>query len=181
MIGMVVWLYWKKRLGIGSVATTVMVVSYVMSIMTDLSRELSPMVTNISILRQVDKFLAKEERETIEDPEGRGSFSKGDLRLDKISYKTDQGDQLFKDFSLYLSPGSSLLLSGDIGSGKTTLLSLIQGEILPGSGVITLDGQDIGKVCAKDLSSAMVSTPPPKPLFSSTELPLRTLSILART
>lgn len=46
---------------------------------------------------------------------------------------------LFKDLSLKLPPGVSLV-SGDEGSGKSTLLRLLAGEISPQSGRLTVNG-----------------------------------------
>jgi thiamine transport system ATP-binding protein len=48
------------------------------------------------------------------------------------------------DFSLSVSPGEILGISGASGSGKSTLLDLIAGFLAPASGRITLDGVGLG-------------------------------------
>lgn len=48
------------------------------------------------------------------------------------------------DFSLHVSAGEILGISGKSGSGKSTLLDLIAGFFSPKSGSIELDGEDIG-------------------------------------
>ena len=50
------------------------------------------------------------------------------------------------DVSLNIEAGQTCLLLGPNGSGKTTMMKLIAGLARPTSGLITLDGQDIGPV-----------------------------------
>lgn len=49
---------------------------------------------------------------------------------------------------LQLGRGTTTLLLGASGSGKSTLLSLICGTMLPASGQVVVDGQDIAKLNA---------------------------------
>jgi len=47
---------------------------------------------------------------------------------------------------LYINEKEFLVIVGSNGSGKTTLLNLIAGSILPGSGSIHIDGNDVTKL-----------------------------------
>ena len=47
------------------------------------------------------------------------------------------------DVNLTLTPGSLTALVGPNGAGKSTLLHLLQGQLLPGSGSVELDGRPI--------------------------------------
>lgn len=57
--------------------------------------------------------------------------------LDKISFEVQKGEFVF--------------ITGKSGSGKTTILKLILGEILPSSGVINVDGTNVGLLKSNDL------------------------------
>ena len=45
--------------------------------------------------------------------------------------------------SLYVKPGTIHALIGPNGAGKTTLISILSGYLVPSSGTITFDGQDL--------------------------------------
>jgi putative ABC transport system ATP-binding protein len=50
---------------------------------------------------------------------------------------------LFEDFNFSIYKGEFVSIVGSNGSGKTTLLNLICGTIMPDSGKVILDGEDI--------------------------------------
>lgn len=51
-----------------------------------------------------------------------------------------------KDVSLRIEEGEFLVLVGANGSGKTTLLNVISGAVLPSSGAVNIDGQDVTRL-----------------------------------
>lgn len=53
---------------------------------------------------------------------------------------------LFEGFDFTVGRGQFISIVGSNGSGKTTLLNLICGSLMPDSGSILLDGQDITKL-----------------------------------
>lgn len=69
------------------------------------------------------------------------------LRLENINKTFNRGtvDEkiLFSDFNLTLAPGEFAAVVGSNGSGKTTVLNIISGDVLPDSGKVFLDGEDI--------------------------------------
>ena len=69
------------------------------------------------------------------------------LRLENINKTFNRGtvDEkiLFFDFNLTLAPGEFAAVVGSNGSGKTTVLNIISGDVLPESGKVFLDGEDI--------------------------------------
>lgn len=69
------------------------------------------------------------------------------LRLENINKTFNRGtvDEkiLFSDFNLTLTPGEFAAVVGSNGSGKTTVLNIISGDVLPDSGKVFLDGEDI--------------------------------------
>jgi len=59
------------------------------------------------------------------------------LALDKITFEVGKGEFVF--------------ITGASGSGKTTILKLILGEILPSSGIVSVDGINVGTLRSNDL------------------------------
>lgn len=57
--------------------------------------------------------------------------------------------QVLFDVSLEIPTGSFTMLRGVSGSGKSTLMSIIGGIETVTSGVVTIDGQDVGKLKGK--------------------------------
>ena len=62
------------------------------------------------------------------------------------------GDDLLKDLSLALQPGSFHFLTGPSGSGKTTLLKLLYGELVPTSGEVLLFGRPTSALSRDDIA-----------------------------
>lgn len=52
---------------------------------------------------------------------------------------------IIKDFSLEIETGSFVCLLGESGSGKSTLLRLMNGLLLPQSGIIKINNQELNK------------------------------------
>ena len=59
--------------------------------------------------------------------------------------------KIFDDISLRIPRGKVTAIMGPSGTGKTTLLKLIGGQLLPDSGDILLDKQNIPKLNRRDL------------------------------
>jgi putative ABC transport system ATP-binding protein len=71
------------------------------------------------------------------------------LHCDAVSRTYRSGGRdltVLKDISFSLEPGGFVAILGPSGSGKTTLLGLLAGLDRPSSGIIQLDGQDIGEL-----------------------------------
>jgi putative ABC transport system ATP-binding protein len=71
------------------------------------------------------------------------------LRCRSLSrtYRSGSRDlTVLKDITFDVSPGEFLAILGPSGSGKTTLLGLLAGLDLPSSGMVHLDGEDLGSM-----------------------------------
>ena len=63
------------------------------------------------------------------------------------SFRSGQTDlTVLKDVSFELAAGGSCAIVGPSGSGKTTLLGLCAGLDVPSSGIVKLDGREMGKM-----------------------------------
>jgi ATP-binding cassette subfamily B protein len=71
---------------------------------------------------------------------------KGDLNFKDIDFSYVQGEQVLKDFNLWVKSGQKIAIVGATGSGKTTVVNLLTRFYDIDGGVITLDGQDIRNI-----------------------------------
>lgn len=82
------------------------------------------------------------------------------------------GKSMLRDISFELNKGEILGIAGRSGSGKSTLLQILNGVLIPDSGKVILDGQDInnwpGKSPKLHQRIAMVGQIPEKQLFART-------------
>lgn len=60
--------------------------------------------------------------------------------------KDYEGDAALKNIDLYIKDGEFLTLLGPSGCGKTTMLRIIAGFVMPTSGHVLMDGQDLTNV-----------------------------------
>ncbi|MEC3976443.1 ATP-binding cassette domain-containing protein [Amycolatopsis sp. H20-H5] len=64
----------------------------------------------------------------------------GYLEATGLSYRLADGRQLFEDVSFRVAAGQVVALVGDNGAGKTTLLRLLNREIKPVDGSVSVQG-----------------------------------------
>lgn len=69
--------------------------------------------------------------------------AKGDLSLDDVTFGYRAGQHVLRGVSFKAKPGEVIAIVGPSGAGKTTIINLIQRFYTPGSGSITIDGNDI--------------------------------------
>ena len=60
------------------------------------------------------------------------------MEIKNISYSYPDGTKVFDNLNVDIEDNKITVLMGESGSGKTTLLSLINGDILPSSGTISI-------------------------------------------
>ncbi|MDF1726471.1 MAG: type I secretion system permease/ATPase [Sulfitobacter sp.] len=73
-----------------------------------------------------------------------------------------------RNVSFTVSPGETLALLGRVGSGKTTLGKLCNGLIPPASGIILVDGQEIGQYDPAELREGVAYLTQETDLFTGT-------------
>lgn len=74
------------------------------------------------------------------------------IKLENVSKKFPTGVFALTDVSFEVEKGEFVFLVGPTGSGKTTIFKLVIREILPTSGIITVDGADISKLSRKKIT-----------------------------
>ncbi|MDR3506146.1 MAG: ABC transporter ATP-binding protein [Acidocella sp.] len=68
----------------------------------------------------------------------------GLLALERVA-KSYGSLHVIDDLSLSLKPGEALGVIGPNGAGKTTMFNLISGNVTPGAGRVSFEGQDISR------------------------------------
>jgi putative ABC transport system ATP-binding protein len=68
------------------------------------------------------------------------------IRIERLRFGYPNGDDVLRLNDFVLDPQSNALVVGPSGCGKTTLLHLIAGLLLPRSGRVIVDGQDLAEL-----------------------------------
>ncbi|MFT3885095.1 MAG: ABC transporter ATP-binding protein [Flavobacteriales bacterium] len=71
---------------------------------------------------------------------------RGDIRFTDVRFAYEEGKNVLHGITFHAPPGSVIALVGTSGSGKSTIAGLAATFLRPGSGLITIDGQDLDKV-----------------------------------
>ena len=90
-----------------------------------------------------------------EDPKRKESLSlvHGDIKFENVSFAYEKDNDVLHDINFEAKPGSVTALVGSSGSGKTTIAGLVASFLNPGSGTISIDGQDIRNIALPNYRS----------------------------
>ena len=89
----------------------------------------------------------------------------GEISFEKVNFKYEKNDNIFKNKSLKIRGGSKIGLVGFSGSGKSTFANLIMRLFQIESGAIKIDGQDIAKITSDSLRRNISLIPQDPVLF----------------
>ena len=64
------------------------------------------------------------------------------ISFNQLGFRYRLGSQVFRDFSMTLSPGHVYGVLGENGVGKSTLMKLASGVLIPTAGSVTIDGRN---------------------------------------
>ncbi len=105
----------------------------------------------------------------VNDPAAVKPVLQGDIVFDKVDFTyPDTGINAIRDFSLHIKKGQKIAVIGRTGSGKSTIAQLLLRMYDPGSGHISIDGNDLRKIELKTLREQISYVPQDVFLFSDT-------------
>ncbi|MCR4854768.1 MAG: ABC transporter ATP-binding protein/permease [Erysipelotrichaceae bacterium] len=95
---------------------------------------------------------------------------KGDIRLNDVTFRYEEGKDILKKISLYAKPGQKIAFVGSTGAGKTTITNLINRfyDVEDQEGMITFDGIPIKEIRKDDLRRSVGVVLQDTNLFSGT-------------
>ncbi|MHC4268187.1 MAG: ABC transporter ATP-binding protein [Planctomycetota bacterium] len=92
----------------------------------------------------------------------------GNIELRNVSFTYDGKNNVLRNVSFHVEPGTRVGIAGRTGAGKTTLMSLLTRFYDPSSGQILLDGVDIRNYKLDDLRNQFSIVLQESVLFSTT-------------
>ena len=92
------------------------------------------------------------------------------------------GKRIFRNLGFSIEPGERVCFTGPSGKGKSTLLKMLQGYVLPDSGIIEINGKKLDPLNIKQIRSDMSYIPQNinMPVNDGTEL-LKMLRLVNKT
>jgi len=88
--------------------------------------------------------------------------------IKNISFSYNKGEEVLKDFSLAVTTGENIAITGPSGYGKTTLSKLLLGLYPISKGDIIINGKDIKESTLKELRKQIAYVPQESYLFQGT-------------
>lgn len=93
----------------------------------------------------------------------------GDIRFRDVTFRYSEGrSPVLESFDLEVSAGTTIGLTGPTGGGKTTVVQLVPRLYEPDSGVVEIDGREVGEYPLRALRSTIGFAPQEPFLFSAT-------------
>ncbi len=119
-------------------------------------------------VRSVSEILLSDKVEETQDKTRLRKLN-GNICFRNVSYRYPDGDEdIIKDFSLDVKQGECVAFVGASGSGKSTIINMIIGFLLPKSGKLTIDGQNITKLHLPEYRHNISVVPQSTILFTGT-------------
>jgi ATP-binding cassette, subfamily B, heavy metal transporter len=94
--------------------------------------------------------------------------TKGAVRFENVGFSYEPDRAILDGVDFEVPPGTTTAVVGPSGAGKSTLSRLLFRFYDPGSGRITIDGQDIAQVSQSSLRAALGIVPQDTVLFNDT-------------
>ncbi|MFD7614355.1 ABC transporter ATP-binding protein [Streptomyces sp. NPDC059828] len=111
--------------------------------------------SGVASAERVFELLDAEEQQPDPVRGARPEELRGEVSLERVSFRYDPEKPLIEDLSLSVEPGQTVAIVGPTGAGKTTLVNLLMRFYEVTGGRIALDGVDIATMSRDDLRAAI--------------------------
>jgi ATP-binding cassette subfamily B protein len=169
LTGMLVWAWTRGEASAGDVAFAITSFMLMASYMRNFSEITRMLQKGLDDLLDVAAFMRTEPQ--LADKPAAPAFrgEQGMVVFDRVTFGyANQGETLYRDFSLTIAPGERIALVGATGSGKSTFVKLLQRLYDLDGGRILIDGQNIAHVTQGSLRRAIAVVPQDPTLFHRT-------------
>ena len=157
--------------GVISAGTIILMQIYIFAsfeIVWNIGRNLTKAIRSLAEAKEmVDIFEEAPAVLDVPNPE-KLAINRGHIQIKNITFKYDNHEAVFNDFSLEITPGEKVGLVGPSGAGKTTITKLLLRFADVQSGEILIDGQNIAHITQDDLRSSVSYVPQDPILFHRT-------------
>lgn len=164
---LLIYLWYRQRIGIGDVTLVMMLMSMVMEIFNAVLGNISTLNTMLGSL-QAAMMPFEVKHEIVDAPSAKAlKISGGAIEFRDVNFGYDN-KKVFNKLSLKIKAGEKVGIVGASGSGKSTLINLLQRAYDIQSGEILIDGQNVAKVKQNSLHEAISLIPQDTSLFHRT-------------
>jgi ATP-binding cassette subfamily B multidrug efflux pump len=152
-LGLMLWL--RGAIGAGAIAMALPLTWQICSMASWVAWEISGIFENLAGVREGMRTIAAPIRVTDAPHAAKLQVTRGEIRLEHVTFGYHEKHPVFQDFNLLIAPGERIGLVGRSGAGKSTLVTLLLRLFDIQGGKITIDGQDIQAVTQDTLRSAI--------------------------
>ncbi len=134
------------RMGILSIGSLLLLMSYVAKLYEPLSTLSSKLVESQSAMVSLSRAsaLLDETPDVVEHPNAKPVHEvRGAVEFHDVCFQYDESKRVLDGISFTIAPGTHVGITGASGAGKSTILSLLTRFYDPTGGVILLDGVDL--------------------------------------
>jgi ATP-binding cassette, subfamily B, bacterial len=161
-LGLVAWAIMLWERGQATTGDVVLACTLALSVLNatrDLAVALVDITQHVARLSEAVATLLVP-HELRDDPQAGPLIRRGaSVKFEQVDFVYPDGQRIFQDFSLTITPGERVGLVGHSGGGKSTLFALLQRFYDVQAGQILLDGQNIARVTQESLRAAMAIVP----------------------
>jgi ABC-type multidrug transport system fused ATPase/permease subunit len=121
----------------------------------NLQLSIQPLLASLERLLEMFRVATESEAGASRQPGTRPRDNGGEVEFRDVSFSYDGRQRALDHVSFSASRGDIVALVGPSGSGKTTIVNLLLKFYSPSSGIIFVDGHDIGDLDAGDLRNGI--------------------------
>lgn len=146
-----IWLWHQGQVGVGAVATATAMALRVNGLSQYIMWESARLFENIGTVSDGMGTLSKPHT-ILDKPQALPlKVVQGEIKFEHVDFSYEAGKPLLNGFNLTIRPGEKVGLIGRSGAGKSTIVNLLLRFYEPQSGMISIDGQNIGDVTQESL------------------------------